>query len=1348
MKFAPKQIDFTKPIEMLGGQILLSSGTAADPGLAFDDSSDSGLYLEDGSVCLSVGGVQVLEAAEDGILRFTGNRATKVSVGTTEQRPIPENGMIRYNSDTDTYEIVRDELWDTLVLSSDSRLSNAGQVIVCKNPGAGEFSSVKAAVESIDAEVLSPSSQVQIKVYPGVYVENPFSVPPYVHITGEQADNCQLVAANPDADFIVVKNASSFENLIIYGANGVNGAGMHITGVIDPIPGIDVSYPVSLRNVSFADNMVHLQVHNHNSDLQTSVTASNLSITFVDGNKRGIEVLSDDGKACKLLVNDLNIDSGSEDLTEAVYVSGAGAVCVINGFSVSNSVPNPTPVESYDKYLPIGSGIRLRDGAIGQFFSGAIDSFEKNIWVENAGAAPVLIAQAVSVPGSGSYNLLVEHPLTIGSFNGSALKDKIFVESPSDPNIDSQFNLSFQDPASGDFVNLGGLVLGNSYDNLVDVTEMITQGAPMGIVTGGVMSAGDPFEVNVSAGYGYIDAGGTAAPGHVKRLEWDDTSIALTSESVNFVYFTANGVLSASSTIPAPLEAIVLGRVIMTGDGIGPVIENVPTNARHPTNSMNRMMRQVAGSIYQSGSVVSENATNPRKIDVTPGIYWYGDKRITPQGGTALTIYQVMSGDGFTYSPITVIPNNIYDLNGVSTPLPTGKYVKHALWTVGEGTGESWALSPGQVVFDTVLEAETGVVPTPPATFGNSFALVALLVMQEGVNEIVQIYDARSTFGFKSPTLSASATHGNLLGLEADDHQQYLLANGGRPMAGNLDMDSHNITNVGLINGLDLSTHGSRHNPNGADPLATGAPNSALTPTSQNGAGIANSYARSDHTHQITGFQAESLELTGISNLSTLGLITRTASGTITTRAITGTTDQISITNGNGVSGSPTIGLANNPVVPGSASITLPGGTSALRPSTQAAGMLRWNSTLGGLEFSNGTAWTSVETQKTWSFTGDATGSGNGSIALTLANVATAGTYKSVTVDSKGRVTAGTNPTTLAGYGITDALLATEATATATANKLLRLDANGLLPASVTGNAATATKLAVARTLSFTGDATGSLTFDGSANASAALTLPNTGVIAGSYTRVTVDAKGRVTAGAARTITGTANQITVTNGDQSIGNPTLSLATDPIIPGTGSLTVPLGTTAQRPASPTTGMVRYNSTTDRLELYRAGSWKNIQAYDPGQGVVVQVDAGNIPALTTTGRIPYDTSVPTVSEGTQVFSTSFTPLSSTSMISINMACTVTSNASSVNVVFALFRNSTCIGATVASFSFKASNNMQSVALQVRDLPASTNAVTYSLRVGADAASTTYINTAQTNVLGGMLSNSGWEIKEITQ
>ena len=41
--------------------------------------------------------------------------------------------------------------------------------------------------------------------------------------------------------------------------------------------------------------------------------------------------------------------------------------------------------------------------------------------------------------------------------------------------------------------------------------------------------------------------------------------------------------------------------------------------------------------------------------------------------------------------------------------------------------------------------------------------------------------------------------------------------------------------------------------------------------------------------------------------------------------------------------------------------------------------------------------------------------------SIDLATIGTAGTYRSVTVDAYGRISAGTNPTTLSGYGITDA---------------------------------------------------------------------------------------------------------------------------------------------------------------------------------------------------------------------------------------------------------------------------------------------------------------------------------------
>ena len=92
----------------------------------------------------------------------------------------------------------------------------------------------------------------------------------------------------------------------------------------------------------------------------------------------------------------------------------------------------------------------------------------------------------------------------------------------------------------------------------------------------------------------------------------------------------------------------------------------------------------------------------------------------------------------------------------------------------------------------------------------------------------------------------------------------------------------------------------------------------------------------------------------------------------------------------------------------------------------------------------------------------------------------------------------------------------------------------GNVAGSVTGNAGTATKLATARTITLSGDATASGTFDGSANLTLTTTLTNSGTTAGSYgptaaatlafggtvniPQVTVDAKGRVTAVVSRAI--------------------------------------------------------------------------------------------------------------------------------------------------------------------------------------------------------------------------------------
>lgn len=71
-----------------------------------------------------------------------------------------------------------------------------------------------------------------------------------------------------------------------------------------------------------------------------------------------------------------------------------------------------------------------------------------------------------------------------------------------------------------------------------------------------------------------------------------------------------------------------------------------------------------------------------------------------------------------------------------------------------------------------------------------------------------------------------------------------------------------------------------------------------------------------------------------------------------------------------------------------------------------------------------------------------------------------------------------------------------------------------------------ANQLVTARTISLSGDATGSISFDGSSNKTLSVTLANSGVTAGTYSVVTVDAKGRATSGGQIIEVGAANQTT------------------------------------------------------------------------------------------------------------------------------------------------------------------------------------------------------------------------------
>ena len=68
------------------------------------------------------------------------------------------------------------------------------------------------------------------------------------------------------------------------------------------------------------------------------------------------------------------------------------------------------------------------------------------------------------------------------------------------------------------------------------------------------------------------------------------------------------------------------------------------------------------------------------------------------------------------------------------------------------------------------------------------------------------------------------------------------------------------------------------------------------------------------------------------------GILVKDGSNTASARTITGTSDEIDVADGDGVSGNPTIGISDNPVLPGTGGVQLPRGNTAQRPGTPTNG--------------------------------------------------------------------------------------------------------------------------------------------------------------------------------------------------------------------------------------------------------------------------------------------------------------------------------------------------------------------------------------------------------------------------
>lgn len=335
------------------------------------------------------------------------------------------------------------------------------------------------------------------------------------------------------------------------------------------------------------------------------------------------------------------------------------------------------------------------------------------------------------------------------------------------------------------------------------------------------------------------------------------------------------------------------------------------------------------------------------------------------------------------------------------------------------------------------------------------------------------------------------------------------------------------------------------------------------------GLGITNTDGVSGNpTFALTGLAAS------VANLSGTGMLALTAGGTtISGRELTGTANQINVASGTGASANPTFSIADNAVLPGTESITVPAGTTAQRPAPASNGDLRYNTELARFEAYVNSSWQTL-------------GSGDGSVTSVSG---TAGQIAVANGSTTPVVSIATDPTL---PGIAYVKLPSGGTAdrpVSPLNGMIRYNTDSLVFEGYLNNAWTAFASSGVGVLSIN---TGTGLTGGPITSTGTISIANTAVTAGSYTaaNITVNAQGQLTAASSTSAlvsTFSAGTTGLTPASATSGAVTLAGTLNPANGGTGANTLTgyvkgTGVTAMT-ASPTVPTTDLSGTVTNAQL---------------------------------------------------------------------------------------------------------------------------------------------------------------------